>query len=78
MNVDDLGFRDVGNVMPLFFRPLSPGQVFQPGQSLVVGILLPQTLSDGGVGIVAERRCLPQITGFRLPLKEDLFFRIAS
>ena len=58
----------------MILRPFRPRQILQPGQRFVIGILLPQTSSDGGVGIVAKSGFLLRFANIRKPLMKDLLF----
>ena len=61
MDMNDLGLGHVGDAISLSQRPLGPGQVFQPGQSLIVGVRSPGGISHRRVGIVAKRMRLAEV-----------------
>ena len=74
VHVDDLCLRHVGNVVSLLLRPLCPGQVFQAGQGLIVGILLPEALAYRRIGVVTKSRLLAWLAEVWVPLVIDLLF----
>src|SRR5689334_13892765 len=72
VHMNDLCLRDVGNSMSLLLRPFCPGEILQPCQFFIIGILLPETFSYGGIRIVAKRSFLAQLAHIRKPLLKDL------
>ena len=67
VNMDDLGFGNIGNGVVLLECPLGPGQVFQPGQGLVVRMCFPDRSANHSVGIVAERMALARSRFLLIP-----------
>ena len=76
MDVDDLGFSNIGNLLVMFLRPLRPRQIFEPGQCFIVLILFPQTFANGGVGVIAKRCRLTGVAHIGIPLMIDLLLGI--
>src|SRR5262245_12064947 len=73
MDMNHFSFRYIGDLMSLFLGPFRPGQVLQPGQGFIVGMLRPEAPSDGGVCIITESSFLAQLAQLRIPLVKDLF-----
>ncbi len=74
--VDDLRFGHVGDVVARLDSPTAPGQVFQAGEGFVVGMFLPQGLTDGGVGVVGIGVSLGGDGGLGEVFAEELMFGV--
>ena len=71
MDVDDGRLGDIGDRMAGLHRVLSPVEILQPGQLLVIRPLLPGRATDRGVGVVAEGMALAMRRLRREPLREQ-------
>ena len=74
MDVNNLGVGGVNHCAALGLHPPGPCNIFKPGKSFIVRVLLPQAPPDRGVGIVAEWSGLVKDIAVGIPLSKDLVF----
>src|SRR5688572_8052345 len=75
VNMNNLCFGYISNGISLLFSPLRPCQILQSSQHFIVWILLPQTFSNGGIGVIAKGCLLPELADIGIPLMENLPLR---
>lgn len=76
MDMNNFGFGLISNLISESLGAFGPVQVFQAGQSLIIGQFFPDLAADSSVGVVTEGVYLARVRGFREPFGKNLMFRV--
>ena len=72
VNMNNLRFGNIRDLITLVLHPFRPRQILQPGQRFIIGILHPQIFANRGVGIITKSSGLMRLADIWIPLLKNL------